>query len=447
MFKKTLLALALTGLAGTATAGTVSAGANNTANKLKNGTMAVSVEGAVGTSSYTLNDVTFTINDSKKADYASLKTVTVDIAGATLSPATSASLALVSTGDTFNTANVVVSYPTSTQVKFDVLGTAPAFADGGAAGLAAGAKFTISGLDLVFASKDAGSQVSYTVTAKSSVGGAEIDKGSAAVAQFVTQFSAKVDPKLGSNKVDVAQGRKLFAASQALPTGKTDTTTVVIEQAPIDLLAANVVAGTYNFTLNGDFSFLDVDGNDKVDQEFTLSGVAAKDLQSTAVTKATAATAKFDFATDGSVVLPVQTFFADASVQYKTVGAGPGATAATFEAKGLYAGAWSLNGTSKDITFMPFGSAYAQSITVTNRGTVVGEIEVVLTYNGKNYTKTLTAVAAAKSVTDISKEVAAFAKASGITGNANVKVIVNSPSVDVDAVYYSKKDADRVKTF
>lgn len=445
MFKKTLLALALTGLAGTATAGTVTAGADNAVNKLKNGTKAVSVEGAVGTSSVKLDGVTFKINNAKKANYASLKTIIVDIAGATLSPATSASISLsddvgaVATADTITEGTpVAVSYPTSTQVKFVV-----DFDDKDSNGLLDDATFTIDGLDLVFASKDAGSQVSYTVTAQSSVGSAEIDKGTAAVTEFVTQFSAKVEPKLGSNKVDVAQGRKLFAASQALPTGKTDTTTVAIEQAPTDLLSANVVADTYNFTLNGDFSFLDVDGDDKIDEEFTLSGVAAKGLQSTAVTKATAATAKFDFATDGSVVLPVQNFFADASVQYQTAAL----ATATFEAKGLYAGAWALNGTSKDITFMPFGSDYAQSITVTNRGTVVGEIEVVLTYKGENYTKALTAVAAAKSVTDISKEVAAFAKASGITGNANVKVIVNSPSVDVDAVYYSKKDADRVKTF
>lgn len=437
MFKKTLLALALTGLAGTATAGTVTAGADNSANKLKNGTKAVSVEGAVGSTFARLDGVEFLINKAKKADYSSLKQITVDITGASLAPSTVGEISL--SGAVNNDITYTVAFPTAKRAVFTLTDTNSD--DFGA--LTDNAKFTIDKLDLVFDSTEVGAQASYTVTAQSTVGNSTIDSGSEVVTQFVKQFSAKVAPKLGTNKVDVAQGRKLFAASQALPTGKTDTTTVEIESATVNLLPASITADTYNFTLNGDFSFLDVDGDDKIDEEFTLSGTAAKDLQSTSVVDANSSSAKFDFATDGSVALPVQGFTADASVKYTT---DSGATQ-TFEAKGLYAGAWSLNGTSKDITFMPFGNAYAQSITVTNRGNVVGEIEVVLTYNGENYTKALTAVAAAKTVTDISKEVAAFAAESGVVGNANVKVIVNSPSVDVDAVYYSKADADRVKTF
>jgi len=98
---------------------------------------------------------------------------------------------------------------------------------------------------------------------------------------------------------------------------------------------------------------------------------------------------------------------------------------------------------------MPFGSEYAQSITVANRGSVEGAITVTLKAEGKTYTKELTQMAAANSVTNISLEVAAFAKESGITGNAHVNVVVNAPSsnIGVKGVYYHKASADRVLTY
>ena len=97
---------------------------------------------------------------------------------------------------------------------------------------------------------------------------------------------------------------------------------------------------------------------------------------------------------------------------------------------------------------MPFGTEYAQSITVANKGTVEGAITVTLVANGNTYTKTLSAVAAAKSVTNISLEVAAFAAESGVTGNAYVNVVANAPAgnIAVKGVYYHKASADRVLT-
>ena len=98
---------------------------------------------------------------------------------------------------------------------------------------------------------------------------------------------------------------------------------------------------------------------------------------------------------------------------------------------------------------MPFGTEYAQSITVANRGSVEGAITVTLKAEGKTYTKELTQMASANSVTNISLEVAAFAKESGITGNAHVNVVVNAPSgnIGVKGVYYHKASADRVLTY
>jgi hypothetical protein len=102
----------------------------------------------------------------------------------------------------------------------------------------------------------------------------------------------------------------------------------------------------------------------------------------------------------------------------------------------------------EDIVFMPFDSQYAQSINVSNTGSVAGAITVDITAGGTTYTKTLTATATPKATTNISQEVKSFATASGVTGNAHIKVVVNSPSNDIEVtgVYYAKADGDRVKT-
>lgn len=126
-----------------------------------------------------------------------------------------------------------------------------------------------------------------------------------------------------------------------------------------------------------------------------------------------------------------------------TAGTGSASIAAT------PAGSWTLDGSSDDIELMPFGADYAQSITVANRGTVEGAITVSIKADGKTYTKELSQVAAANSVTNISLAVAAFAAESGVTGNAHVNVVVNAPkaNIGVKGVYYHKASADRVLTY
>ena len=146
--------------------------------------------------------------------------------------------------------------------------------------------------------------------------------------------------------------------------------------------------------------------------------------------------------------LPTQVITLDSTIKYNT--AAP-AAATKVTATAQAAGSWTLNGSNDDIAFLPFGSDYAQSITVTNTGSVAGAITVDLTAGGKTYTKTLTAVADAKSVTNISLEVAAFAAASGITDNARIKVVVNAPDanneIQVKGLYFHKPTTDRVLTY
>jgi hypothetical protein len=145
-------------------------------------------------------------------------------------------------------------------------------------------------------------------------------------------------------------------------------------------------------------------------------------------------------AAGGTVIAAPQPF------TYSHVAAGATAAEGTISQATTSAGGFTLDGSGADIAFLPFGADYAQSITVTNTGAVEGAISVDLTAGGFTYSTTLAAVAAAKSVTNISKEVADFAAASGITGNARVNVTANAPGIVVKGLYYHKPTQDRVLT-
>ncbi|MDN3484896.1 hypothetical protein QL989_05990 [Pseudoalteromonas sp. APC 3224] len=142
----------------------------------------------------------------------------------------------------------------------------------------------------------------------------------------------------------------------------------------------------------------------------------------------------------GSVITAPQSFTVDSSVADATT---------TITLATASAGSWTLDGSTDDIELMPFGSQYAQSITVANRGSVEGAITVTLKAGGMTYSKELAQAATANSVTDISAEVAAFAAESGVKGNAHVNVVVNAPSgnIGVKGVYYHKASQDRVLTY
>lgn len=449
MFKKTLLALALTGLAGTATAGTVSAGGDAAKTGFKNTAVAISSEGAALVDSATMSAVTFTVDSADYSDYATLKTLVVDISGATLSPGTAAKLTLNTSTPTDLTSGVVTAtYPTSTRVVF-ALKSGQTFPTIGATGASTGDEFTIEGLKLVFNDIDAGSKVSYSVTAQSSVGSTTIDTGSAVVGEFVNQLG--LDVAKITKTINVGAARKLFTgtttAAQTTAQAEFEVdnlATVLTPTLGADNILLPVTAAKYDFTLNGDFSFLDVDADGKIDTDFELNGVVAKDLQSTSFLESSTPSAAFEFETDGSVELPELSFTGDVSFEYGLVDTALSAKKADYTAS-FGAGSWALNGSGGKINFMPFGSQYAQSITVTNRTSVAGDISVKIGYNGETYSKDLGVKAAAGSITDISKAVAAFAAENGVVGNATVDVNVAAAGTTVDAIYYSKTDKDRVK--
>lgn len=446
MFKKTLLALAITGFAGSAVAASSTLDPNGTGTAATNAIQTISYEGAANDTTVTPAAVDFDIDASQLANYSNVQKIIVDITGGTLSAATNASIALTNAGADDITS--VVTYPSLTRVEFAVTGDNADTNNDGLT-LTGPAAFTVSGISIVADDFNMGSQISYTVTAESAVAGAAIESADAVITQVVGQFSAAVATADKFSKVvDVEEDREKFTDNN---TDDTATVTITDAVADMDHLAAVVVANTADFTLKGDLSYLDTDGDGTLEAgEGTVSaGTVAADLQSSVVTNAAGLTQAFTLTGAAGEVIQTQSFTADAAVDYNTATAG--ATVSTFSATGLDAGTWELNGSEDDIAFLPFGSDYAQSITVTNKGSKSGEITVELTFEGETFTKVLDAVASAKSVTNISLEVAAFAAESGINDNAAIKVVVNAPDNDdqivVKGLYFHKPTADRVLTY
>lgn len=426
MLKKSLLAISLAAAVGTVHAAVptkLNAGGQGLSSSDTIDTQTISTQAALST--VELDDITITLTDvaSVITNYGTLAKLVFTFEGATLSASSDADLDVGGTTMTVGD----VKYPNATTIEFPISAASPAASE----------TIVLKGVDLAVD----GTNVKMTVTAVSSVAGVTIDSVSATVAAYVDEYSAKIatGDRL-SKSIDVAELRKEFTDGSS-----SDSVTVTITDLTTDHgdTSASLSTDDVVTTLRGDFSFLDLNGDGKVtsaDTGSSITGTLATDLQSTVVKAAAATDQTFTIATGGKVVLPAQSYTADVTVAYTNSLNRVGSDATT----GLNAGKWTLNGDSSDIAFMPFGGQYANSITVTNMSAVAGEITVTLTDGGKSVTKEV-GVAAAKSVTQIGKDVAALAAANGMT-QANVSVVVNAINTTVVGVYYSKTDGDRVLT-
>jgi len=450
MFKKTLLALALTGLAGTATAATV----------VDTNTATFSAEGIAQVTSLDL-DAAVTSIDTNGATAGTPGSVVVTL-GSTAYQVND-EMVFTFPNDKFavgTDATLLIKDNAGTEVT-TVVGTTAAYSGGNKVTfkLTAGAgattpidansTVTLGGIVLDSANLKAGGVVTVAYNGVSNITSGQFDKGAAVqIAEAKTQLASTIEAgdRLGGTKVDVSKERKVFVGG-----GKTDSVKITAENNTSYSSAASVSKAVY--TLMGDFSFLDTDADGKADYDLTSTAgtvVLADDMQSAKVEAASFATNTFSVeATDGTTVIPVQDFSATTALTY-TIKDAAGLDTSVTKSYSMYAGSWALNGyTDTEVSFVPFGSDFAHAITVTNKGTVEGDITVELTANGMTESKTLGVVAKGKAVTNIGKEVTAFAQELGLTNtNGALKIIVDAPegSIKTDVVYYSKKDADRVKT-
>lgn len=431
LLKKSLLAISLATAVGTVNAGTLDAGGTVTT-----GTKAQTISNQSGATVVALGaiDMTIASTASVRENYKTLDKIKVTVSGATLSASSSAAIA--TSGTVF--ANMdTLTYPDANTILFDV--TPPLNAP------AAASTITLSGVALALT---AGQSVTMTVEAVSSVAGVVIDSASGAVLNFADEFAAKV----GTNKANavISFDRVTFSGPTNHSTSA-DVIDVTLTDAALNHSDVTASGLATTVKLNGDFSYLDLDGDGIIGEanEGSISAssgtlAVAKDLQSATITDTSVGTKSFTITLPNAtkkVQVPAQAYTADATVAY-TNAAGKAGSVVT---SGLAAGSWTLDGTTEALQFMPFGSAYANSVTVTNTSAIAGDIVVTITGNGKTTAATTVGTAAAKSVTQVGKEVAALAAANGIT-EGYVSVTTNAANAKVIGIYYSKADGDRVLT-
>jgi len=431
MLKKSLLAISLAAAVGTVNAGTLNAGGTVVANT----TNPQTISSQSGATVASLNTLTMTIGSTLavRDNYKTLDKVKVTVTGATLSASSNAT---ISVSGLAGVAPVNPTYPDANTILFDVASASST--------PAAGSTISIGGVALALT---AGQNVSMTIEAISTVAGVVIDSASGAVLNFANEFAAKK----GSNVANavISFDRLTFSG----PTGHSTSADVIeVDITDAALTHSDVTASGLATTvkLNGNFSFLDVDGDGTLEAgEGSITGAGgtlavAKDLQSATITANSVGTKAFTVtlpAASKKVQVSAQTYTADATVAY-TNAAGKAGSVVT---SGIAVGSWTLDGTTEALQFMPFGSQYANSVTVTNTSAIAGDIMVTITGNGKTTTATKVGTAAAKSVTQVGKEIAALAAANGIT-EGYVSVTTNAANAKIVGIYYAKADGDRVLT-
>lgn len=436
MFKKSLLALAVAGFSIGANAATFSAGGSGTGSVL--GAQLVSAEGAASDTSLDLSAVTLTHTVTNPANYGSAAKIRVTITGATFNAGT----VVAATFDSVNIANNgESSFPSSTVLEFDLSKDT----DGGIA-VIANDTFTLTGLVLTPDAKTSGSAITAKVEVLSSVGGALIDSSSGVVASYVTQFTSTTS-KLDAT-IDVTEDREKFTDGTSV-----DTFAIITKGKAVDLRPATAVAYKQAYTVYGDFSFLDADGDGKVDSGNSVKNTTdvtfAKDFQSFTFTAAnvssiTGAAAQtdtdtFTITTDGKRALPTSAFTASYKLGYKDATA----TATEYAATDLSLGAWGLNGTTVNVPYIPVGyETLSANLEISNTSAVDGEISLSAVDNmGVSHgIVKLAKVATKKSVTKVSEAdiVAAFGLTTGT--KLSLDVTVNAPSGITVYPYYREND-------
>jgi len=457
MFKKSLLALAL---ASTAFSGVVSA-----ATTLADVNEVVSIQGSTNALFVTLADQVYTAGAT--TDTIVGGSVVITVTGGAL--VDDSALAPTLTDTNGGAGTTIYTYDdtnsTSTSLIFTVSVAASDAAD----------VITLSNVRFTTASVLAASSITTSYTSFNA-GGAVIvgataiqdanktratisnefnlitDAAAGAVAPFA---GATTNEKLLDGIIDVNEARTEFTAATADSSVTQDLLVFSFEDITTDI--NNVDPSELTVTMSGDFSYLDADGDDAIDTGAVVAGLfeavaLSSDKMTLTLTDTDPANGQTDYSIEldadaegDSVLIGTNTYTYSVTAEYADALAAESDVVVT---TGNSAGEWVLNGSSDDIAFLPFGSDYAQSITVTNSGATSGAITVDLIANGMTYSKVLVGEAAAKTVNNISKEVADFAAASGITGNANIVIVVNAPSGDiaVKGLYYHKPTQDRVLT-
>ena len=427
MFKKTLLAAALA----TTTLGAVASTVTTTATT-------VGVEYAVGIKQITAADVSVTVGRA----FANGDIIEIAFTGTTVATMTAAAtpVAVVPTVTQTDGTVEFLEYDGNT-VKLLVTSAVDA-----------ASTVTIADLELIVTDAAAKGLVKVSALGKvATVEGAKTVDTSVAVTSitYVKQLNTKIAAAF-NGVVDVNTSRKKFTDA-----GTADT--LVIENTLASAPGGTVTTKGVTYTVYGDFSFLDVDGDGTLEaKEGTVTSAAgtvavAKDFTSAVVTQATgfvSGTVGVTVTGAAGSVIPDQSYMAKTQVSYANPAGGATDLVATTLAQSA-AGSWTLNGATAHIPFLPFGPNFAQSVTVSNTSKQSGGVDLVI-YAGSDTVEVdgITSVVA-EGVTDISAAIRSAVSAAGLSSaSLSFDVIINAPTsaITVEAIYYAKSDGDRLRT-
>lgn len=458
MFKKTLVATAVLAVAGVAQAGTVASTEDSVTSQYLAST---SVASGGAPNEHRANDVTVTLG----AEYTSNDTFTLTFTSklnsdlpSTLVGAPDDNTLSVSDllGVTFsklsggNAGDTTVTYrltATST-TGLDDTNNDPGFTTP----VTTGQVLTIPAANLDFLKADlaAGVKVSFSAATNN---GAVMDTGggdnrTASLAKVIKQFTTTA-PSF-SRVVDVEAQRLSFVDLDNGNAGDlkvTGTFNIASQTTAGNVFARPLAAAeAVTHTLYGDFSWI-VDTDEDADDIQPEAGVidvancANSDLtveatQITLVCDAISTTTsitidpeanKTNLEEDEYPVLPKQTFTATSEVTFT----GPAGEEKVFDA--VSAGSWTLNGSSINIPYMPYGTGITQVINLNNSGKQTGDITVEgFDRTGKKFGPVKVGTAAAGKQVALADAIATVVTgAVGASERVSLTLVTNVPDSDV----------------
>jgi hypothetical protein len=243
-------------------------------------------------------------------------------------------------------------------------------------------------------------------------------------------------------QIDVAQERKAFVNATS------DTMAITISDN-INTGEEWLTAGTFTpsaavFTVSGDFSAFDGEGQNGTTSATGGTLAIADDFQSLTITAGAAVSG--DYAStvtlttgDEQAVISPSSYEVDVELTQ-----GTGTTAKSLAYGPIDAGSLTLNGAGKAFNYVPYGDNLEQFIWITNKGKVTGDISVVATLEDGTVVDLGVVSQAEAGLTKIDADIAEALAAEGFTsGRAALEIVVNSPTGDIDFYgAYKVKSAD-----
>lgn len=322
-----------------------------------------------------------------------------------------------------------------------------------AGGLLAGDTFSFSAAKFPASAVLAAGGIKVTVTTENGSTGAAIDSVEDAVLAEVKKVR-KFDFVTKANAtIDVAKGRTAFSGT---------VTPLETSNALTAVAAYGVSYKSIKGSIKGNFSWVkDTDADTAgiqapagvlaVGANCTAGDLTATELKFTCEGNGTPGLEvslqdNTDSKPDAGVatILSETSFVLDATVDFSNTLGLASNSAKAFDAAA--AGSWKLNGSNVLIPYMVYGTvggkAYNQVIQLTNNSTVEGAIYVdIFDGEGKQIAKNqkLTAVAKANSVVNVGTEIKALVAAAKYEGKVSVRVVAEVPSASTE-VYAAYQD-------